>query len=143
MRKTRQGRVQNKTPSSDRLYAGTAVPCQTDPLLDNDRKVRDHFAAWRKLGNGRTAVADSEERLQSILAVLEECQTGLVECASAEAAHLLALAILEIRIKLNRVSDLELKALCDAIIGDHSETETAQERPLHRQRWRPVLKVVK
>lgn len=88
-------------------------------------------------------MADSEERLQSILAVLEECRTGLVECASAEAAHLLALAILEIRIKLNRVSDLELKALCDAIIGDHSETETAQERPLHRQRWRPVLKVVK
>ena len=42
--KRRQRRVQNKMPSSDRLYAGTAVSCQTDPLLDNDRKVRDHFA---------------------------------------------------------------------------------------------------
>src|SRR5690349_21539825 len=36
--KRRQRRVQNKMPSSDRLYAGTAVSCQTDPLLDNDRK---------------------------------------------------------------------------------------------------------
>ena len=87
-------------------------------------------------------MAESEERLQSILSVVEECRTGLVECASAEAAHLLALAILEIRIKLNRVSDLELKAWCDAIMGDQSQ-EAAQETSLPRQRWRPVLKVVK
>jgi hypothetical protein len=88
-------------------------------------------------------VADSEERLQSILAALEECRRGLVDCANPEAAHLLALAILEIRIKLNQVSDLELKALCDAIIGDQSQAETPRERPRHQQRWRPVLKVIK
>ena len=87
-------------------------------------------------------MADSEERLQLILVALEECRAGLLDCANPEAAHLLALAILEIRIKLNRVSDLELKALCDAITGDQSQAET-QERPLHRQRWRPVLKVIK
>ena len=87
-------------------------------------------------------MADSEERLQSILAALEECRRGLVDCAP-EAAHLLALAILEIRIKLNQVSDLELKALCDAITGDQSQAETPREKPLHQQRWRPVLKVIK
>lgn len=88
-------------------------------------------------------MADSEERLQSILATLEECRVGLVDCANPEAAHLVALAILEIRIQLNRVSDLELKALCDAIVGDQSQSETPQEKPLHRQRWHPALKVIK
>ncbi len=88
-------------------------------------------------------MADLEERLQSILAMLEVCRVGLVDCANPDAAHLLVLAILEIRIKLNQVSDLELKALCDAIIGDQPQSETPQEKPLHRQRWRPVLKVIK
>jgi hypothetical protein len=86
-------------------------------------------------------VADSEEQLHSILAALEECRVGLMDCGSPEAAHLLALSILEIRMKLNRVSDSELKALCDAIVGD--QPETPREKPLHRQRWHPVLKVIK
>jgi hypothetical protein len=88
-------------------------------------------------------VADSDERLQLILVALEECRAGLLDCANPAAAHLLDLAMLEIRIKLNRVSELELKALCDAIIGDPSEAETPQEEPLPRRRWRPVLKVIK
>jgi hypothetical protein len=54
------------------------------------------------------------------------------------------LAILEIRMKLNRVSDSDLKALCDAMLADQSPAEASQDvKPLHRQRWRPVLKVIK
>lgn len=132
-----------KRGSSDRLYAGTIPACQIDPLLDKSSKGSRSFGSVdRNPGYGRIAVADSEKRLQSTLVTLDECRVGLLDCANPEAAHFLALAMLEIRIKLNRVSDLELKALCDAIIGDESQ-ETAQETPLHRRRWRPVLKVVK
>jgi hypothetical protein len=77
------------------------------------------------------------------LAALEECRLGLVDCANPEAAHLLALAALEIRMKLNRVSDSELKALCDAIVGGQAHAEMPQEKASHRPRWRPVLKVIK
>jgi uncharacterized protein YgbK (DUF1537 family) len=87
-------------------------------------------------------VADSEQRLHAILEALEECQAGLIDCGSHEAAHLLALAILEIRMKLNKVSDSELKALCDAVLED-APAKTQDLKPLHPQRWRPVLKVIK
>lgn len=97
----------------------------------------------RNPGYGRIAVADSEKRLQSTLATLDQCRAGLLDCANPEAAHFLALAMLEIRIKLNQVSDLELKTLCDAIIGDPTDIEVAQEKPLHQQRRRPILKVIK
>jgi hypothetical protein len=109
----------------------------------NDQNVRDHFESSSQARYGRTVVVDFEARLQSILAALDECRLGLLDCASPEAAHLLALAALEIRMKLNRVSDSELKALCDAIGGDQSQAEIAQEKALHRPRWRPALKLVK
>jgi hypothetical protein len=89
-------------------------------------------------------VANSEERLHSILATLEECRAGLVESASLQAAQLLSVTILELRMKLNRIADLELKALCDAMLQDEATAVRPRNpRYPHGQRRRPLLKLVK
>jgi hypothetical protein len=75
----------------------------------------------------KTLVANSEERLFSILATLEECQAALVASGNRETAQLVSVAILELRIKLNRIADSELKALCDAMVRD----EALSEQPRH------------
>ena len=89
-------------------------------------------------------MANSDERLHSILATLEECRAGLIDSASRETAQLLSVAILELRMKLNRVAESELKALCDALLPDDPPVVGSQgPRPLHGQRRRPLLKLVK
>jgi hypothetical protein len=57
-------------------------------------------------------VAGSEERLRSLLATLDECR-AVLDQAGSDAAGLLSLDILELRLELHRVTDSELKALCD------------------------------
>jgi len=64
----------------------------------------------------KTLVANSEDRLHSVLAVLDHCRTVLTKDAQPETAKLVSLAILQLRMELNQVADLELKALCDALI---------------------------
>ena len=89
-------------------------------------------------------VANSEERLHSVLASLEECQAALVVSGNRETAQLLSVAILELRIKLNQIGDSELKALCDAMVRD--EASTPREPKLSQgQGGRPTgsLKLVK
>jgi len=89
-------------------------------------------------------VANSEERLQSILATLEQCRTVLAHGGNRDTAQLLSVAILELRMKLNRVSDAELKALCDAMSPDHGPEERSQSsRSPQARRRRPLLKLVK
>jgi hypothetical protein len=83
-------------------------------------------------------VANSEERLDLILATLERCRAGLIDSANRDTAQLLSVAILDLRMKLNRIADSELKALCDAMLPD----EELAERP-HGERRRPLLKLVK
>jgi hypothetical protein len=91
-------------------------------------------------------VTDSEERLHAVLATLEECQATLVLDGDRDTAQLVSVAILELRTKLNRIGDSELKALCDAVLRDVA----AAERPSHSKphqgpRGRPsvLLKLVK
>jgi hypothetical protein len=60
-------------------------------------------------------VANSDERLLAVLAALEECRSTLLACGGQDTAQLLSVAILDIRMKLNRISDADLKALCDAM----------------------------
>ena len=93
-----------------------------------------------------TLVANSEERLHAVLANLEQCQAALVLGGHRDTAQLVSVAILELRIKLNRIEDSELKALCDAVLRDVE----APERPHHQEphegqrRLAPVvLKLVK
>jgi hypothetical protein len=89
-------------------------------------------------------VANSEERLHSVLATLEECRAVLIESDNRETAQLVSVAILELRMKLNRVADSELKALCDAMLPDEAPAERSQEpKSPQGQRRRPLLRLVK
>jgi hypothetical protein len=89
-------------------------------------------------------VANSEQRLQSVLATLEECRAALMESSDRQTALLVSLAILELRMKLNRIADSELKALCDAMVSDEApEGESEEPKSPQGPRRRPLLKVVK
>ena len=88
-------------------------------------------------------MASSEQGLQSVLATLEQCRTALAASANRETAQLLSVAILQLRMKLNRIPDSELKALCDAMTPDDGPSERSSG-PLsgQRQRSSAVLKLV-
>ena len=62
-----------------------------------------------------------------------------------DTAQLVSVAILELRIKLNRIEDLELKALCDAVLREVEATRSRPAETAGRLRARsPVsLKLVK
>jgi len=86
-------------------------------------------------------VARSEERLLSLLATLEECRAFLADKASPETGKLLSLAILELRMEINHVTDSELKALCDRMVADDQAAADAQTD--QGQRLPPYLKLIK
>src|SRR5450432_4109599 len=64
----------------------------------------------------KTLVANSEQRLHAIVSTLEECRAALVASGNRETAQLVSVAILQLRMQLNRITDAELKALCDALM---------------------------
>ena len=87
-----------------------------------------------------------EENLKDVLATLEECQTALVRNGDRDTAQLVSVAILELRIKLNRIDDSELKALCDAMLREvDTGSKPAPPKPQEGPRQRPQvsLKLVK
>jgi hypothetical protein len=79
--------------------------------------------------------------LHSVLAKLEECRAVLATNSHRETAQLVSVAILQLRMKLNRIADSELKALCDAMTGDDGPPERSQGG--QRRRPSAVLKLVK
>jgi hypothetical protein len=93
----------------------------------------------------KTLVANSEERLQSIVTTLEECRAALVGSSNRETAQLVSVAILQLRMKLNRVADSELKALCDAMTPDDEPAEGSHtpKSPQGPRRRPAALKLVK
>ena len=62
-----------------------------------------------------------------------------------DTAQLVSVAILELRIKLNRIEDSELKALCDAMWREiEAASKSVQPNPQQVLRSSPVsLKLVK
>ena len=60
-------------------------------------------------------VSDSDAHLRSVIAALEENRASLVEWANPEAARIVALAILQLQMRLHRIGDDELEALCEAM----------------------------
>jgi hypothetical protein len=89
-------------------------------------------------------VANTDERLQSILATLEQCRAALVKNARLETAKLVSLAILDLRIDLSKISDSDLKALCDAMTPDDRSAGRSNDPTSPRgPRKRAVLKLVK
>ena len=87
-----------------------------------------------------------EENLRAVLATLEECQASLILNGDRDTAQLVSVAILELRIKLNRIEDSELKALCDAIVRE-KEAAAKPISPKPQEGLRPrgpvSLKLVK
>lgn len=84
-------------------------------------------------------MSHSDEQLVAILATLEECRASLVASGSRNTARLLSVAILDLRMTLNRIGDLELKALCDEMLplgGEDRKSAPAAAR-------RPPLRLVK
>jgi hypothetical protein len=81
---------------------------------------------------GRTPVANSNEHLLSVLDTLEQCRAALTWHGCPDTAQLVSVAILELRMKLNRISDAELRALCEEMLAPDEavqETESAASRP--------------
>jgi hypothetical protein len=89
----------------------------------------------------KTLVANSDERLRSILMMLEKSRAALFASSSPETAQILSVAILDLRMKLNRIADSELKALCDAMLPVAALAEGQSDRK--GQRRGTTLKVVK
>jgi hypothetical protein len=84
--------------------------------------------------------------MQTVLETLEKCQAALVRNGDRDTAQLVSVAILELRIKLNRIDDSELKALCDAMLRNvDAASRPVQPRPQNslRQRSPVSLKLVK
>jgi hypothetical protein len=89
-------------------------------------------------------VANSEQGLQSVLATLEQCRAALIGSSERDTALLVSVAILELRMKLNRVADSELKALCDAMAPDQAAVERSEMPKSPQGPHRPPqLKLVK
>jgi hypothetical protein len=82
--------------------------------------------------------------LHLILAALEHCRAGLVDNDHRDTAQLVSVAILELRMKLNRISDSELRALCDAMPPDGAPAERPRDpKSPHGPGRRSLLKLVK
>jgi hypothetical protein len=86
--------------------------------------------------------ANSEQRLLSLLETLEECRAILMEKASQETARLLSLAILELRMELHKVTDSELKALCD-LMAQEEQTPEGPALEAAKRQLPPYLKLIK
>lgn len=87
---------------------------------------------------------NSDEQLLAVLAMLEECRSALAACGNRDSAHLVSVAALDIRMKLNRIGDAELKLLCDAMVArELAEGEPQEARSSHAPPGRPLLRVVK
>lgn len=77
-------------------------------------------------------MARSDEKLLSVLAMLEECRAALLAGGNRDSAQLVAVAILDVRMKLNRINDEELKALCDEMMPRDAQDVAPRRRPLLR-----------
>jgi hypothetical protein len=87
-------------------------------------------------------VVDLDEHLVSVLATLEQSRDVLVSSGNTETAHLVSLAILDLRMKLNRITDAELKALCDEVsLADATSDKNPDQKSPPRRR--PLLRLVK
>jgi len=69
------------------------------------------------------SVVNSEEQLVAILAMLEECRAALDTNGNPKTAHLVSLAVLDIRMKLGGIGEDELIALCEAMIPSGLKAE--------------------
>ena len=83
----------------------------------------------------------SDEKLFRILEKLEECRAERQASRNKGSVHLVSVAILDVRMRLHRIGDAELRALCDEMLADESSARLrdAKSSPTRR----PMLRVVK
>ena len=94
--------------------------------------------------SAESLAANSEARLRSTLATLEQCRTSLASDAEHDTADLLSVAILQLRMKLKGVTDSELKLLCDVQAAEQQAQAARRKAPRgRRRRGQPMLRVVK
>ena len=84
----------------------------------------------------------SDERLTSILEMLEECRAGLAAGGNRDSAELVSMAILDVRMRLHRIGDAELRELCDEMLADGSPRPRDTKLAPGRKR-QPLLRLVK
>jgi len=69
-------------------------------------------------GPGLNPVSDVDARLQIVMSRLEDCQAALTTAGELHTAQLVAMALLQLRMRINHIGDAELRALCDALARD-------------------------
>jgi len=67
------------------------------------------------------AMKSPDPQLHLVLLSLQSCQAILNE-RRCDTANILAVAILDLRMKLNGITDSELKALCEHILDEQSQS---------------------
>ena len=91
----------------------------------------------------RTPVSHSDEQLQSVLETLEECRRVLSESHGCVSVVLLSVVILDLRMKLKRIDDVELRALCDEMLRGAVSDSASRSKQTQDQPRRPLLRVGK
>ena len=85
----------------------------------------------------------SDDRLASILEKLEDCRTRLAAGGHRDSADLVSIAILDVRMRLRRIGDAELKALCDEMLAGNSSPRLRDSKLGPGGKRRPLLRLVK
>jgi hypothetical protein len=85
----------------------------------------------------------SDARLLSILEMLEECRAGLVAGGNRDSADLVSMAVLDVRTRLHRIGDAELKALCDEMLVDDGSPRLREAKSAAGRKRQPLLRLVK
>jgi hypothetical protein len=91
----------------------------------------------------KTLAANSQRRSHSVLAALEKCRAALLANADQETARLVSLAMLQLRMRMNKVGDADLKALCDAMTQDEAAVENSKQPQAEHRHFAAALKLVK
>jgi hypothetical protein len=66
-----------------------------------------------------------------------------VASGNRDLAHLISVAILEIRMRLHRIGDAELRALCDEMLADDGPPPLRDTKLASGRKRRPLLRLVK
>jgi hypothetical protein len=85
----------------------------------------------------------SDERLVSILEMLEECRAGLVAGGNRDSADLVSMAILDVRTRLHGICDAELRALCDEMLADDGLPRSRETKSPPDRKRQPLLRLIK
>ena len=88
-------------------------------------------------------MANSDEQLIAVLATLEQCRAALAASGNRESAHLVSVAVLDLRMKLNRLSEEDLKSLCDEMVQADNPDKLRDPKLQPGQRRQPLLRLVK